>query len=154
MTNDLMAIRVRLMHGRDIECDPAPGRVFLVGPRDTFADLAAAVNLAFARWDIAHLHVFELPDGRMLGRPDDELDFEDDQKIRVRQALGAGSFFTYRFDLGDDWTHDCVIEATGIDVDDEDGPIPTPVVVFGWGTIPDQYGRVDDDREKEGFAFY
>jgi hypothetical protein len=67
---------VELEGGRDIECDPPPGRIFMVGPSTTFGQLSEAIDVAFARWDRSHLHVFELPDGRMLGFASD--DGEDD----------------------------------------------------------------------------
>ena len=62
-----LQVRVELEGGRDIECVPPPGRIFMVGPRHSFADLAEAVDVAFARWDRSHLHVFELSDGRRIG---------------------------------------------------------------------------------------
>ena len=48
------------------------GRVLMVGPPHTFADLADAVNAAFARCDLAHLHAFRLSDGRRIGYADEE----------------------------------------------------------------------------------
>ena len=42
---------------------PPPGRVFIVGPAHTFEQFAHAINAAFARWDLSHLHQFELADG-------------------------------------------------------------------------------------------
>ena len=42
----------------------------MVGPRHTFAQLAEAIDVAFARWDLSHLHVFELPNGRRVGFAD------------------------------------------------------------------------------------
>jgi hypothetical protein len=40
--------------------------VFTVGPAHTFADLARAIDNAFARWDLSHLSVFTLADGRVV----------------------------------------------------------------------------------------
>jgi hypothetical protein len=52
--------------------------------------------------------------------------------------------FRYVFDLGDDWRHRC--RALPEKVDPRElypGPLPRlPVPVWGWGWIPDQYGRV------------
>jgi hypothetical protein len=45
---------------------PYPGRVFAVGPAHTFADLARAIDSAFARWDLFHRSVFTLADGRVV----------------------------------------------------------------------------------------
>ena len=46
---------------------PPPGRIFIVRPSHTFAQLAEAIDAAFARWDLSHLHEFELPGGRRVG---------------------------------------------------------------------------------------
>jgi hypothetical protein len=56
-----------LLGGGGIVCDPPPGRIFLVGPRHSFADFAEAIDAAFARWGLSHLHDFELADGRLIG---------------------------------------------------------------------------------------
>jgi hypothetical protein len=67
-----------------------PGRVFLVGPKHTFGQLADAINAAFARWDLSHLHEFRLADGRLIGFPDDEFApevvWEDQAAVRVADA--------------------------------------------------------------------
>jgi hypothetical protein len=49
--------------------DEDPGRVFVVGRAHSFAQLADAINVAFARFDLSHLHEFELADGRRLAFP-------------------------------------------------------------------------------------
>lgn len=148
MSRDWLAIRVELTHGRGIDLDPPPGRVFLVAPRHTFGYLAEAIDLAFARWDLGHLHVFELEDGRRIGPPDPELEFEDETVVKVASHVRPGSRFRYVFDFGDDWTHDCSVE-------DLVGPLEAygeeplrPVPIFGWGSIPDQYGRTSADGEE------
>ena len=65
---------------------PAPGRILIVGPSHTFLALAEAINQAFARWDLSHLHEFELAGGRRIGFVD--LDpFEDDEVIDDHAAL-------------------------------------------------------------------
>jgi len=67
-----LQIRVELEGGGGVVCDPRPGRVLIVGPGHSFEQLAEAIDVAFARWDLSHLHEFELPDGRRIGYPDDE----------------------------------------------------------------------------------
>jgi len=49
--------------------------------------------------------------------------------------------------LGDDWTHRCVVDTAKVDPLEVLGIRPqVPLPFWGWGTIPDQYGRrVDDD---------
>jgi len=64
------------------------------------------------------------------------------EKLR---RLRLGEQFIYVFDLGDDWAHLCTVNAqrstrlkrSGITTSEMPGPIP----FFGWGDIPDQYGR-------------
>lgn len=46
-----------------------------MSPGHSFGGLAQAVNAAFARWDVSHLHDFELVDGRTIGIPD--IDYPD-----------------------------------------------------------------------------
>jgi hypothetical protein len=143
-------VRVDLLSGGRIAALwPRPGRVFLVGPAHTFADLATAIDDAFARWDHSHLHEFTLQDGRRIGLPDDDGDVLDGTGLKVLAEVGDAPF-RYVFDLGDDWTHRCEVEPEKIDPTAEYGaPPPKVVPVFGWGTIPDQYGRrwADDDGE-------
>ena len=126
----------------------------IVGPRHTFADLAAAVDQAFARWDLSHLHQFRLPDGRLLGEasPEWDQDVVDETSLTVASTVGVGDHFDYVFDLGDDWRHSCEVEATYVDPTEAYGVVPpTPVPIWGWGWIPDQYGRrsPDDDGDEE-----
>jgi hypothetical protein len=149
-----ITIRVDLLGGRGIDCDPPPGRTMLVGPRHTFAELAVSIDQAFARWDLSHLHLFELTDGRFLGQPSPEWDLDvlDETSFKVASTVGVGESFVYVFDLGDDWRHSCEVEAAEVDPADTFGTVPrTPEAIWGWGWIPDQYGRrsLDDDGEEE-----
>jgi hypothetical protein len=45
---------------------PRPGRVFAAARSHSFAQLATAIDDAFARWDRAHLHMFDLGGGEGL----------------------------------------------------------------------------------------
>ena len=142
-----LQVRVELEGGRDIECVPRPGRIFMVGPRHSFADLAEAVDVAFARWDRSHLHVFELSDGRRIGFAEidpGEHDWLDHHALKVAREVSPGERFSYTFDLGDDWRHSCEVlgEKTDPHLLFEPGELPAlPVAIWGWGWIPDQYGR-------------
>jgi Plasmid pRiA4b ORF-3-like protein len=94
-------------------CEPPPGRKFIIGPRHSFGDLVEAIDAAFARWDLAHLHGFELADGRRIGLPDPGFPTEwlDEGTLTVTKELKPGDAFEYIFDFGDDWRHSCTIEA-------------------------------------------
>lgn len=152
MARTWLQIQVELEGGRDIECDPSPGRVFIVSPRHSFADLADAINSAFARWDLSHLHVFELTDGREIGSPDVDLgehEWLDHERLKVADEVGPGEEFRFVFDLGDDWRHRCRVLDDKVDPAADwgsDPPQERPLAIWGWGWIPDQYGRESADR--------
>ena len=136
------------------------GRILIVGPRHTFAQLADAINAAFARWDLPHLHEFELSDGRRIGFPDDEyapeLIWEDQGALTVAQEVAPRDEFVFTFDFGANWRHRCRVLEQLVDPREAYGPGPPPsrpAVTWGWGWIPDQYGRrsFDDDGSDEAF---
>jgi Plasmid pRiA4b ORF-3-like protein len=152
-----LQIQVELVGGEMIECDPPPGRIFLVGPGHTFLQLAEAIDDAFARWDVAHLHAFELADGRLIGIPDrgpshgprapDAPRWLDHRRVRVTRELAPGDAFTYTFDLAAAWRHRCCVIAEPVDPLAAYGARPRrPAIVFGWGWIPDQYGRASAEE--------
>jgi hypothetical protein len=101
-----------------------------VGPSHTFLALADAINAAFARWDLSHLHEVELADGRRIGfvdpEPFDDAVTDDQAAVKVAAAVAPGDEFGFVFDFGDRWEHRCRV---------------LPEKVSGWGSIPDQYGR-------------
>jgi hypothetical protein len=143
-----LQLRVDLLGALGEELTPAPGRIFIVGPAHSFAALAAAINAAFARWDVSHLHEFELAGGRRIGfadpEPFDDAVVEDHDAVKVAEAIGPGDEFRFVFDLGDQWQHRCRVLADKVDPREESGPGPLPkqpVAIWGWGSIPDQYGR-------------
>jgi hypothetical protein len=162
-----IVIRVELVSGRGTEFTPSPGRNFLVSNHHTFRQLALAIDLAFGRWDLAHLHAFTLPgQERRLGFAFESDDGEeDDSRVRPGGILKRGDRFGYEFDYGDSWVHECSVEAIRVSEREArgDGSLPLPdlpLVTFGWGSLPDQYGRVgggidpysetDEDRYPEG----
>ncbi len=151
MARTWLQIRVELVSGRGIELKPSPGRTMIVGPSHSFGQLGEAINAAFARWDLSHLHEFELADGRRIGYPSDDyapdLEWEDQAKLKVARELKPGDEFEFVFDFGDDWRHRCRVLPEKVDPAEEYGPIPDrPVPIWGWGQIPDQYGRESLDE--------
>jgi len=151
-----MVVRVVLLAQGGEELAGPPGRDLLVSDMHTFGDLAAAIDRAFARWDLSHLHEFRLIDGRRIGMID-PAGFEDDaagldeRKVTLQQAgLRPGDPFEYVFDFGDRWEHRCTVLRRDVDPVKESGASPSEIVpVFGWGTIPDQYGRITFEQDDE-----
>jgi hypothetical protein len=163
MARTWLRIRVDLLGGGGIDCDPSPGRIFMVAPSHTFEQFAEAIDAAFARWDLSHLHEFNLNDGRVIGYPDDtyapELEWLDHGKLKVAKEVKLGEEFEYVFDLGDNWRHRCTVEPEKGDPLEEYGMVPdVPAPIWGWGSIPDQYGRKafdpDEEEEDEGGLEY
>jgi hypothetical protein len=68
MARTWLKIRVELLGRGGIECDLPPGRDFIVGPGHSFAQLAAAIDDAFARWDRSHLRACRWAAHRLPGR--------------------------------------------------------------------------------------
>ncbi|HEX5144572.1 MAG TPA: hypothetical protein VFW21_11960 [Mycobacterium sp.] len=62
----------------------------------------------------------------------------------------CGQEFAYVFDFGDDWTHLCTVEPERVDpVETLGGIAPNPQPFWGWGDLPDQYGRRFDGDDGE-----
>jgi len=145
MARTWLSIRVELVHGLGRDLWPRPGRIVAAARRHTFAELAEAIDDAFARWDRSHLHDFTLGDGTRLTTP--YVDWEEsgqafDDRTMTLARLQRGDQFVYVFDFGDDWTHLCTVGDERIDPLDELGIVPgRPLPYWGWGDIPDQYGR-------------
>jgi hypothetical protein len=159
-----IVVRVELTSGRGNRFDPPPGRELLVFNHHSFRQLALAIDLAFGRWDLSHLHAFDVPGrDRRLGFAFEADDGEeDDSRVRPGRILKRGDTFRYEFDYGDSWIHDCTVTAVRVSERDMlgDGSLPLPdlpVVTFGWGSLPDQYGRSgawsDDETETDDDAY-
>lgn len=161
MARSWLSVTVELLGGRGEELWPWPGRIFAVGPSHTFQDLADAINTAFARWDRSHLSIFTLADGRIVTDEETGADMTasvggpvvaalDLATARVARSVELGAEFQFTFDLGDDWIHRCLVGPDKIDPVEALGIRPAaPLPYWGWGAIPDQYGRrwADDDGQ-------
>jgi hypothetical protein len=79
-------------------------------PADTsLAALHGIIQIAFG-WDDSHLHVFETAYGN-FGIADRESGHRAEKPVTLEQvAPGAGDRLTYRYDFGDDWAHEIVVE--------------------------------------------
>ena len=147
-----MVLRVVLQRQAGEDLPDPPGRDLLVNRTHSFADLAAGIDRAFARWDRSHLHEFRFPDGRVIGMAETDEFGEHEEELDDRtETLGAagltvGDSFDYLFDFGDGWEHTCALLRDGVDPRAEFGGMPADIVpIFGWGSIPDQYGRLTPD---------
>ena len=153
VTRRWLGIRVDLLGGRGQILDPQPGRRFAVPPNATFEDFGLAIDLAFARWDLSHLRQFRFEDGTLVVDDESADELRESASVggtiprtmplttKVSRHVKVGSRFYYVFDLGDEWTHACTVEGY-VDPMDVLGITPDePLAYWGWGTIPDQYGR-------------
>ena len=147
-----LSIRVELVEGRGERYWPRPGRLFAAASSHSYAQLATSIDDAFARWDRSHRHEFQLADGTRIGALDPEME-NDELRDETREHLSklqASQQFIYVFDFGDDWTHLCTVVEADIDPHEVLGVVPNaPLPYFGWGIIPDQYGRAWADEEPE-----
>ena len=148
MAADHLLVRVEIVSGRGEPLDPAPGRIFLVGPGHSFEELGDSINHAFARWDQSPPFLFQLADGRQIGWEAGP-GTEDAGEVEVLRTVKPGDAFSFIFDPHEDWAHRCLVEAEPFDLSGDDDPPPIPVPVYGWGTIPDQFGRNNEDDEAE-----
>jgi hypothetical protein len=148
--HEWLTIRVELVGWAGEQIDPPPGRDLLVTVNDSLFDLALAIDTAFARWDRGHLHAFRFPDGSeyVLGGAEEGDEATDTMSVTLGDTVSApGARFEYVFDLGDDWLHRCEVRSVDVDPEEEFGEEPSaPVPLFGWGMIPDQYGRTKPDE--------
>ena len=145
MTRTWLTIQVELVSGRGEHYWPRPGRIFVARRSFTFRQLANAINLAFGRWELAHLHRFVLSDGTEivpLAWWDEADDDAADDATTSLSRLQLGEQFAYEFDLGDGWEHLCTVGPERVDPTEVYGPEPDdPSPYFGWGDLPDQHGR-------------
>ena len=95
-----------------------------------------------------------MSDGRRIVAADDdgfeEGDLDETVETVASLELTASESFEYVFDLGAGWEHRCTVLRAGVDPFAEVGIVPIEIVtVHGWGTIPDQYGRLAPDSDEE-----
>ena len=157
MARSWLFIQVELVEGNGERFWPRPGRLFAASRAHSFAQLSDAIEDAFARWDRAHLHEFTLADATRLATPFQGWEQSsqgpalDDRRIRLNR-LALGERFLYIFDFGDGWLHLCTVGEKRIDPLETLGSLPSrPLPYWGWGALPDQYGRrfAEDDGESD-----
>lgn len=114
---------------------PAVWRRVLVDGASTLDQLHDVIQAALGWWDY-HLHDFEIG-GTNYGVPDPDdddwgLPTTDESDVRLDSVAGAGSRFLYRYDFGDNWRHDVVVEK----VLPADETITVPACVDGRRACP------------------
>ena len=85
----------------------------LVDGSSTLDHVHDVIQAAFGWWDYHH-HDFEI-DSTNYGVADPDHDdwglpTTDESGVRLDSVAGPGSRFLYRYDFGDDWRHDVVVE--------------------------------------------
>lgn len=105
-----LSIGVSLREGPGRSLDHPPERTLAASPRHTFADLAIAIDEAFGRWELGERREFTLGDGTRVG---EVIGASAPRLVDYRRArlhrLEGGERFSYTFDCGDRWSHDCVL---------------------------------------------
>ncbi len=154
MARTWLSIEVELVSGEGRAFWPRPGRTIAAARSHTFWHLARTINLGFGRWDLTHLSLFTLDDGTRISHADPWFD-PPDGTIEIGKEklsrLTLGEQFAYTFDLGDEWTHLCTVAPQKIDPESVFGEAPdAPTAYFGWGDLPDQYGRRWSTDDGEG----
>jgi hypothetical protein len=130
-----LKVQVEIVRGRSKFLSPRPGRIFLVGPKHSFDDLAEAIECGFGRWDRSPRYEFRLRENRiakpLVEKPADYL-------------KGQQECFAYLFDPVSNWEHICQVVELGEDWTQTfpaQSEEPYPTTIDGWGSLPDQYGR-------------
>ena len=135
---------------------PEIWRRLLVSGNTTLSTLHEVLQTAMG-WTNSHVHRFSVA-GACYADPRLEDDWaglgaEDESAARLCEvAPWVGDRVVYEYDLGDHWEHRCVVEPEKADPLDEYGTVPpAPAVVWGWGSIPDQYGRRSFEDQGEDY---
>ena len=96
------------------EIEPEIWRRVLVSGNVNMSTVHKIIQVAMG-WTNSHLHIFDLPNGDCLSDPAFELMDDpvpgDESKTKLRKvAPRVGSRFHYRYDFGDDWLHEVIVE--------------------------------------------
>ena len=99
------------------ESDPAIWRRVQVSERLTLAKLHQIIQIVMG-WTNSHLHEFEIGTKR-YSDPDFDMDeyaeeeeepVSDEKKYRLADILRKATEFEYRYDFGDGWRHQILVE--------------------------------------------
>ena len=98
-----------------LDIDPAIWRRFQVRENVTLYGLHDYIQGVMLGWADYHLHEFEI-DGEHYGVPDPEYDDVPEMRLKnencykLCQLTKPGDVFLYRYDFGDNWEHEIVVE--------------------------------------------
>ena len=117
-----------------LDVEPSVWRRLQVEGNITLERLHTVIQKAMG-WESAHLYEFEVR-GRRYGMPEPdepEYDVEPAWKMTLREAAPAeGVSFQYVYDLGDDWTHEILVER----IETPHKPLRRPVCLAGERRCP------------------
>lgn len=116
------------------EIEPPISRRIHVSGDTTLSRLHTVIQKVMG-WKDAHLHEFEVK-GRRYGVPDPnepEYEVEHDWRILLRETVPVeGMTFRYIYDLGDNWTHEILVEK----IETPTEPLRYPVCLSGERRCP------------------
>jgi hypothetical protein len=115
------------LHAKICGIEPPIWRRVEVEGGDSLRKLHHILQAAFG-WHDAHLHEFEIGDNRYVMMDiEDMLEFMDpkttfdDRKVKLEKVAYQDLRFIYRYDFGDCWDHDVVVEKVEIVNAEPDG---------------------------------
>jgi hypothetical protein len=134
-------LKVALKHAR-----PPIWRRVLLPATATLSDLHAVIQVLFG-WDGDHLHLFVAGNKRYSGPFSRLEDNENEQAVRVRDAIAPGGTIAYTYDFGAYWEHTITLEKM-IPRDDSQ---QYPVCVAFNGDSPVEYWEEERPRKPAPF---
>jgi Plasmid pRiA4b ORF-3-like protein len=136
-------LQVVLVSGAHLPEGWMPGRVFAAPGNCVLWELAVAIDASLGRWDLTHERDFTVKGKRIDGDAEAR---GADRFTLDSLGLARGDVFEYEFDLGDSWVHRCLVLNVAPDLYKQwEGWRPeAPSPLYGWGSLPDQYGRETD----------
>ena len=135
-------LKVSLSHVR-----PPIWRRVLLPVTATLGDLHAVIQVLFG-WDGDHLHVFETGNKRYSDPFTPLEETENEEAIRVRDAIAPGGTIAYTYDLGADWEHTITLEKTV----PRDHSQQYPACVAFRGDSPVEYWNEEEPEEPAPFV--
>jgi hypothetical protein len=123
--------------------DPSVWREVIIPASYTLDRVHRVIQDAMG-WQDCHLHDFRIGD-REYGMPDPDYGFDtlDERTFRLRGLVKPGDVIEYRYDFGDNWRHELIIEAA----EEAAADVVYPACTAGAGACPPE-----DSGGTGGFA--